>query len=146
MTEIKKPVLRFAPSPTGYLHIGGARTALFHWLYARPPRIFAYRGGAGGAVNRAPPPPQRRHLPAPDRGHRPPALNAGSHRRHSGGDALARPRLGRPHQLSLRPRRAPPPERRAIAGARQGLSLLCAPSRARRDAGEAARGGQAAAL
>lgn len=26
---------RFAPSPTGYLHIGGARTALFCWLYAR---------------------------------------------------------------------------------------------------------------
>ena len=26
---------RFAPSPTGYLHIGGARTALFAWLYAR---------------------------------------------------------------------------------------------------------------
>ena len=27
--------LRFAPSPTGYLHIGGARTALFNWLWAR---------------------------------------------------------------------------------------------------------------
>ncbi len=26
---------RFAPSPTGYLHIGGARTALYCWLYAR---------------------------------------------------------------------------------------------------------------
>jgi glutamyl-tRNA synthetase len=26
---------RFAPSPTGFLHIGGARTALFNWLYAR---------------------------------------------------------------------------------------------------------------
>lgn len=31
----QKPVVRFAPSPTGYLHIGGARTAIFNWLYAR---------------------------------------------------------------------------------------------------------------
>ncbi|HMN36273.1 MAG TPA: glutamate--tRNA ligase [Hyphomicrobium sp.] len=29
------PTVRFAPSPTGYLHIGGARTALFNWLYAK---------------------------------------------------------------------------------------------------------------
>ncbi len=34
-TESGAPVVRFAPSPTGYLHIGGARTALFNWLYAR---------------------------------------------------------------------------------------------------------------
>ena len=27
-------ITRFAPSPTGFLHIGGARTALFNWLYA----------------------------------------------------------------------------------------------------------------
>ena len=32
------PRLRFAPSPTGYLHVGGARTALFNWLYVPPPR------------------------------------------------------------------------------------------------------------
>ena len=31
----KKVRVRFAPSPTGYLHVGGARTALFNWLFAR---------------------------------------------------------------------------------------------------------------
>ncbi len=35
MTDQAQIVTRFAPSPTGYLHIGGARTALFNWLYAR---------------------------------------------------------------------------------------------------------------
>ncbi len=36
-TEPERPpvVTRFAPSPTGFLHIGGARTALFNWLFAR---------------------------------------------------------------------------------------------------------------
>jgi len=33
--KISGVVTRFAPSPTGYLHIGGARTALFNWLFAR---------------------------------------------------------------------------------------------------------------
>ncbi|MCX8500888.1 MAG: glutamate--tRNA ligase family protein, partial [Alphaproteobacteria bacterium] len=37
-------VTRFAPSPTGYLHLGGARTALFNWLYARHHE----RHGSGG--------------------------------------------------------------------------------------------------
>ena len=32
MTQVR---VRFAPSPTGFLHIGGVRTALFNWLYAR---------------------------------------------------------------------------------------------------------------
>src|SRR6185369_7278446 len=35
MADSNTPRLRFAPSPTGYLHVGGARTALFNWLYAR---------------------------------------------------------------------------------------------------------------
>lgn len=35
MTNALKPRVRFAPSPTGYLHVGGARTALFNWLFAR---------------------------------------------------------------------------------------------------------------
>jgi glutamyl-tRNA synthetase len=35
MTPAQKPRVRFAPSPTGYLHVGGARTALFNWLFAR---------------------------------------------------------------------------------------------------------------
>src|SRR5580704_16158051 len=36
ITPMPDPVItRFAPSPTGFLHIGGARTALFNWLFAR---------------------------------------------------------------------------------------------------------------
>ncbi len=39
--SVRRPVrVRYAPSPTGYLHIGGARTALFNWLFAR------HHGGA----------------------------------------------------------------------------------------------------
>ena len=35
MTASANPRTRFAPSPTGYLHIGGVRTALFNWLISR---------------------------------------------------------------------------------------------------------------
>ena len=35
MNNKTQVVTRFAPSPTGYLHIGGVRTALFNWLYAK---------------------------------------------------------------------------------------------------------------
>ncbi len=35
MDSSSPPRVRFAPSPTGYLHVGGARTALFNWLFAR---------------------------------------------------------------------------------------------------------------
>src|SRR5690348_1842821 len=35
MADSPVVVTRFAPSPTGYLHVGGARTALFNWLLAR---------------------------------------------------------------------------------------------------------------
>ena len=35
MPQTRPIITRFAPSPTGFLHIGGARTALFNWLFAR---------------------------------------------------------------------------------------------------------------
>ena len=34
MENDKKVIVRFAPSPTGNLHIGGVRTAIFNWLFA----------------------------------------------------------------------------------------------------------------
>ena len=42
-TNLPEVRVRFAPSPTGYLHVGGARTALFNWLYARG-KASEYRG------------------------------------------------------------------------------------------------------
>ena len=35
MIDLRPPITRFAPSPTGFLHIGGVRTAIFNWLYAK---------------------------------------------------------------------------------------------------------------
>ena len=66
--------VRFAPSPTGYLHVGGARTALFNWLYARR---------HGGTLR----PAHRRH------GRR--TLLLGHGRGHRRGATLAGARLGR---------------------------------------------------
>ena len=47
------PRVRFAPSPTGYLHVGGARTALFNWLFARR------HGGTFCCASRTPTPSDR---------------------------------------------------------------------------------------
>ena len=113
---------RFAPSPTGYLHIGGVRTALFNWLYRPPPR---------------------RQLRPADRRHR----RAAQRRRGAGADPgglpLARDRLGRGARGRRRPRAvlpvaargALPARRRAAARRRPRLPRLRhaggAPGRAR---------------
>ena len=86
------PRLRFAPSPTGALHIGGARTALYNWLAAR------HGGWRAGAA---------------DRGHRPRALDRGERRADPRRAALARARLGR--GAGLPGRRAPSSHEAALA-------------------------------
>ena len=48
MASPSAPRVRFAPSPTGYLHIGGVRTALFNWLWARK------TGGTSSCASRTP--------------------------------------------------------------------------------------------
>jgi hypothetical protein len=45
------PRMRFAPSPTGSLHVGGARTALYNWLVAKKGQL-DFEGGDGGFVLR----------------------------------------------------------------------------------------------
>ena len=106
-------VTRFAPSPTGFLHIGGARTALFNWLYARR------RGGK-----------MLLRIEDTDRER----STAGGDRRHPRRPDLARPRLGT--ATSSTSSRAPrgTASRRAAARRRQGLSLLCLAGGAHRDA------------
>ena len=79
-------IVRFAPSPTGFLHIGGARTALFNWLFAR------HHGGTF-----------RLRIEDTDRA----ALDPGGGRRDHRRAVLARPRLGRRDRPPVRPRRAP---------------------------------------
>ena len=96
-------VTRFAPSPTGFLHIGGARTALFNWLYAKK---------TGG----------RMLLRIED-----------TDRERSTEPAIAAildglkwlgARLGRRSRLPVHPRRAPSRGRGTTAGRRQGLPML----------------------
>ena len=81
----KRMRVSFAPSPTGQLHIGGARTALYNWLLARK---------------------ARRHARAAHRGHRPRALHARERRADPRRPALARARLGRGPVLAGRARAA----------------------------------------
>ena len=71
---VPAPRVRFCPSPTGLLHVGGVRTALYNWLYARR------RVGRPGAA---------------DRGHRRGAREPGRDRADPALAALVRPRLGR---------------------------------------------------
>ena len=80
-SRVMSVVVRFAPSPTGFLHIGGARTALFNWLYRQA---------------------SRRQVPAAHRGHRSGAFDQGSGRRHHRRAALAGARLGRRDRLPVR--------------------------------------------
>ena len=83
--------VRFAPSPTGALHIGGARTALYNWLLAR---------GQGG-------PTASRDARAAHRRYRPRAIDSRERRADPRRAALAEPRLGRGAGLPVRARRAP---------------------------------------
>ena len=94
--------VRFAPSPTGALHIGGARTALYNWLLAR------HDGGT---------------LRAAHRGHRPRALDARERRADPRRAALAGARLGRGPDLPGRARRAPRRGPAAAARRRPRLPL-----------------------
>ena len=104
---------RFAPSPTGMLHIGGVRTALFCWLYARR---------------------HRRHVHPAHRGHRSRALDPRGGAGDPRGHAVAGPRSRRRPVL---PDAADGPVRRghpAVPARGQGLPLLLLEGRTRRDA------------
>ena len=117
-------VVRFAPSPTGFLHIGGARTALFNWLYAR-----RHHGRQG--------------IPAAHRGYRPRALDPRGGGRDHRRAVLARPRVGRRDRPPIRRARRATPRSRAscsrraapiTATARRPSSRRCASGRAPRSA------------
>ena len=106
-------VTRFAPSPTGFLHIGGARTALFNWLYAK------HTGGK--FLLRIEDTDRARSTEPRDRGDPRWAV-------------LARPRVGWRRHLSVRARGTSRRGRQPDAGRRQCLSLLLLASGTRRDA------------
>ena len=111
-------VTRFAPSPTGFLHIGGARTALFNWLYAR--------GRGGKMLLRIEDTDRERSTE--------PAIDAIL-------DGLKWLGLDWDGEViyQFQPRRAPPRSGRAIAGRGQGLSLLRHAGRTQGDARDRAR-------
>ena len=119
------PRVRFAPSPTGYLHVGGARTALFNWLFAR------HTGGT--IVLRIEDTDRERSTEAHTRVILDGLGWLGDH-------------LGRGPVLPGRVRRPAPGRRRAPAGRGQGLPLLLHPGGARRPARAAAEaaGGRSA--
>ena len=99
--------VRFAPSPTGFLHIGGARTALFNWLFAR------HHGGVF-----------RLRIEDTDRERSTPEAVAAI----IDGLELARPRMGRRNRPPIRPRRASRRGRAAIAAAGRAYNCYCTPA------------------
>ena len=116
---------RFAPSPTGFLHLGNIRSALFPWAFARH---------------------HQRHVHPAHRGHRPGALDAGGRAGDPRRDGVARPRLRRGAVL---PDAADGPLSRGArrhARARTRLSLLHDARRARRAARRADGARRKAAL
>ena len=115
-------VTRFAPSPTGYLHIGGARTALFNWLYAR------HTGGK--FLLRIEDTDRERSTEA-------------AVERHPRWPDMARARLGRRAALPVRARRPPPRGGRGAAGrAATAYHCYATPARARRDDARGERAGR----
>ena len=102
---------RFAPSPTGYLHIGGVRTALFNWLFARR------HGGT---------------IPAADRRHRRRAQRGGGPGADPARFSLAGNRLGR-RARSRRPATRPTINRNGCRAIKQRSRKLLAAGHAYRD-------------
>src|SRR5262249_27892923 len=111
-------VTRFAPSPTGFLHIGGARTPLFNWVYAR--------GRGGEKVVRV-------------EGNRPRRPPHGAVAGHPPWVPPARPHLERPARCHISPPPAPPRGGPGAVGSGPRLSLLRLARGTRADAREGAQ-------